>query len=214
MSSRLLSYLKYSLLALAAPALWALQAWINGRLGALLVSPLPLLLVFGAAGTVLACGLALRSRPGLGGSSQQTPSSPAPREQRLRDIVRAHKIMLAGERRTFVVLNAQPQQGCYPPVDDETPRVQDLASREIGAFPLLEVQSNLLVQGNEEDAGLWWSLLDEFGTAAPQGVVLVIGAEQLLGFSAEQRHAMALVWRQRLTELACRWGGGCPCKFW
>ncbi|MEA5206373.1 ImcF-related family protein [Enterobacter mori] len=210
MSSRLLSYLKYSLLALAAPALWALQAWLNGRLGALLASPLPLLLVFGAAGAVLACGLALRSRLGLGGTSQQTPSSPAPREQRLRDIVRAHKIMLAGERRTFVVLNALPQQGCYPPVDDETPRVQDLASRKIGAFPLLEVQSSLLVQNNEEDAGLWWCLLDEFGTAAPQGVVLVMGAEQLLGFSAEQRHAMALVWRQRLTELARRWGRWLP----
>lgn len=210
MSSRLLSYLKYSLLALAAPALWALQAWLNGRLGALLTSPLPLLMVFGAAGAVLACVLVLRSRLRPGRAAQQTSSSTAPREQRLRDIVRAHKIMLADERRTFVVLNALPQQGCYPPVDDATPRVQDLASRKVGAFPLLEVQSNLLVQGNEEDAGLWWSLLDEFGTAAPQGVVLIIGAEQLLGFSAQQRHAMALVWRQRLVELARRWGRWLP----
>lgn len=206
MSSRWLSRLKYSLLALAAPALWALQAWLNGRLGALLASPLPLLFVFAGAGILLAGWLALRRWLGRGSAQPSPASPPAPREQRLRDIVRAHNIALAGKRRTFLLLNALPPQGCYPPAESEAPPVQDVVSREVGAFPLLEIQHNLLLQTSEEDAGLWWRLLEASGRAAPRGVVLMVGAEQLSDSSEEQRRAAALAWRLRLSELAQRWG--------
>jgi len=206
MLSRLLSYLKYSFLALAAPALWTLHAWLNGRLGTLLASPLPLLLAFAGVGALVVCWLTLRRWLGVHRATPQVPAPPGPREQRLRNIVRVHNISLAGKRQTFLVLNALPQWGSYPPADDGAPRVQDVGSREVGAFSLLEVQSNLLLQTSAEDAGLWWSLLDEFGTTAPQGLVLMIGAEQLLSYNREQRHAAALAWHLRLAELTQRWG--------
>jgi type VI secretion system protein ImpL len=210
MSSRLLHYLKILLLALSAPAIWALQAWLNGRLGDLLVSPLPLLIIFIGTVVLLGCWLMLRRRLGAGGMAEKIPSLLEPREQRVRNIVRAHKITFPRESRTFLVLNALTQQRSYPPSDAERPPFQDVVSREIGTFPLLEVQNNLLLQMSEEDSGLWWSVLTEFGSAAPRGVVLMIGVDQLLGYNGEQRHSVALTLRLRLAELAQRWGHWLP----
>jgi type VI secretion system protein ImpL len=188
-----------------------LQAGLRGRLEALLASPLPLLIVSGAVATFLACGLAIRHWRRKSKTEQKVKTAPTPREQRLRNIVVTHQLALAANQSAFLLLNTQHWQGSDP-VSEEAEGsydVPDVVSREISVFSVLEVQSNLLLQENEQDAGLWWSLLDAYGHV-PKGVVLTISAAQLLEDNEEQGVATALALRMRLAELAQRWGEGLP----
>ncbi|NJQ21806.1 hypothetical protein HCO69_19540 [Pantoea sp. LS15] len=123
----------------------------------------------------------------------------------------AHQITNGPGDRTFLRLNMLKYQGTYPPAEDEPlAKADDLYVKIVGDRALLEVERNLLLQTQEEDAALWWCLLEVYGRRAPRGVILTLDASQLLNEREAQRQAMALGLRQRLSELAGRWGNRLP----
>lgn len=211
MSFRVLHAAKYFLWALAAPGLWLLQSWLTGGLAALLASPLKLFIAFAAAGGLLMIGLAIRRWITTSRACDDVRGELSTREQRLCHCVSVHQITHGPRTPTFLRLNMQERRGSYPYAGEATVADdEDLQSKTVGMYSLLDVQRNLLLQPQEEDARLWWRLLDNYGRRAPRGVLLTLDAAQLLNDNEAQWQAAALALRLRLSELAQRWGEGLP----